>query len=64
MNVTIPKTEPRRASDFSENGLSEREVLASREKHGNNLLSRRPQKSFLRQFFGNLSDYVGHRHAL
>ncbi len=58
MNVTIPKTEPRRASDFSENGLSAHEVLASREKHGNNLLSRRPQKSFLRQFFGNLSDPV------
>lgn len=58
MNQTIPKTDPRSAADFSQTGLSGREVSASREKHGSNLLSRRPQKSFLRQFFGNLSDPV------
>ncbi len=58
MNQTTPKTDPRSAADFSQNGLSEREVLASRERHGSNLLSRRPQKSFLRQFLGNLSDPV------
>jgi len=58
LNSTIPKTDPRSASDFADSGLSAREVLVSREKHGDNLLSRRPQKSFLRQFFGNLSDPV------
>ena len=58
MNPTTQKPEPRTAADFSDVGLSAREVLASREKHGNNLLSRRPQKSFLRQFLGNLSDPV------
>ena len=58
MNQTIPKTTSEPAIDFSGGGLSPRQVELSRENHGSNLLSRRPQKSFLRQFLGNLSDPV------
>lgn len=46
------------ADDFSPSGLSPDAVEPSRASHGSNLLSRRPQKSFLRQFLGNLSDPV------
>ncbi len=57
-HTTQPTSEFRSASDFSPRGLSEPDVARSRAAHGSNQLSRRPQKSFLRQFFGNLSDPV------
>ena len=58
MNQTTVNAEFTSASDFSPRGLTAEEVERSRAGHGNNLLSRRPQKSFLRQFFGNFSDPV------
>ncbi|MBR7185252.1 MAG: calcium-translocating P-type ATPase, PMCA-type [Clostridia bacterium] len=39
-------------------GLSEKEVLASRKKHGENRLTQRRRRSFLRQFWANLGDPV------
>ncbi len=39
-------------------GLSESEVLASREKHGANVFQVRKSKSFIRRFFENLGDPV------
>ncbi len=39
-------------------GLSEDDVLRARREHGENILSRQKQKSFLRQFVGNLNDPV------
>ena len=39
-------------------GLSDEEVLSSREKHGKNTLSTRRRKSFLSHFFSNLKDPV------
>ncbi len=39
-------------------GLSSEEVISSREKHGANVLSSRPSKSFLSHFFSNLGDPV------
>ncbi|MBQ8742156.1 MAG: calcium-translocating P-type ATPase, PMCA-type [Clostridia bacterium] len=41
-----------------ENGLSESEVLASREKYGSNKLSSVKRKGFFRRFFSNLSDPI------
>jgi magnesium-transporting ATPase (P-type) len=39
-------------------GLTEAQVTESRKKHGANILSVRPQKSFLAHFFSNLGDPV------
>ena len=39
-------------------GLREEEVLRSRKEHGENILSRKKQKGFVRQFLGNLNDPV------
>ena len=39
-------------------GLSDEEVIQSRQRHGDNKLSRQKQKSFLQQFFANLNDPV------
>ena len=39
-------------------GLRGDEVLLSRREHGENILSRKKRKSFLRQFLGNLNDPV------
>lgn len=41
-----------------EMGLSEEEAKRSRAEHGSNLLSTRPQKSFISQFLSNLGDPV------
>ena len=50
---------PQRAKARQERrGLSADEVAASREKHGENRLSRGRAQSFLRHFFGNLGDPV------
>lgn len=43
---------------FRISGLTEAEVLSSREKHGSNTLTRRRGKSFARQFLSNLNDPV------
>lgn len=51
-------TSYRTAEHFSAAGLDEPAVERSRRENGSNLLSRKPQKSFLRQFFGNFSDPV------
>lgn len=56
--TTRPSDRYRSASDFSPRGLDPLAVETSRAEHGSNSLSRRPQKSFLRRFFGNLSDPV------
>ena len=40
------------------NGLSQREVIESRAKHGKNILPRAKRKSFARQFLSNLGDPV------
>ena len=39
-------------------GLNEAEVAASREAHGENVLSRKKKKGFIRQFVGNLGDPI------
>ena len=39
-------------------GLSEEQVRASREQHGQNVLSRKKKKGFIRQFVGNLGDPI------
>lgn len=39
-------------------GLSEEQVQASRREHGQNILTKQKQKSFLRHFFSNLNDPV------
>ncbi|MBQ2255889.1 MAG: calcium-translocating P-type ATPase, PMCA-type [Clostridia bacterium] len=39
-------------------GLSEAEVAAAREAHGENVLSRKKKKGFIRQFVGNLGDPI------
>ena len=41
-----------------EEGLSDGQVLASREAHGSNRLTRQKSKPFWRQFLGNLNDPV------
>ena len=58
MNRTSQTTPNGTAPGFAPGGLSPAEAERSRAAHGSNLLSRRPQKSFLRQFFGNFSDPV------
>ena len=39
-------------------GLSEAEVAAARQAHGENVLSRKKKKGFIRQFVGNLGDPI------
>ena len=39
-------------------GLTDNEVLSSREKHGSNSLKREKSKSFFRRFIENLSDPI------
>ena len=39
-------------------GLNEAQVAASREAHGENVLSRKKKKGFIRQFVGNLGDPI------
>ena len=42
----------------NQKGLTDAEVIASRQKHGGNILSQKKKKSFLSRFFGNFSDPV------
>ncbi len=51
-------TETKSPPSTRRGGLSDAEVLASREKHGANVFSTRKQKSFVRRFFENLGDPV------
>lgn len=47
-----------RQAERREEGLSDGQVLASREAHGSNRLTRQKSKPFWRQFLGNLNDPV------
>ena len=48
----------RRRADGSGEGLTEEEVLASREQHGSNTLTAQKGRSFLCHFFSNLGDPI------
>ena len=48
----------RQKARITERGLSEEQILASREKYGDNALSKKKEKSFLRAFIENLGDPI------
>ena len=58
MASTVLYREKSKTEAIEKKGLSENEVVSSREKYGKNIMTKAKRKSFFRQFLGNLGDPV------